>query len=219
MVTFACLCLPCYLHSRYNFNKERATTNFGMPYDYCSIMHYGPYAFSNNRRMAVITRNQVVATCDLFTKGQWHKFLLLLAWYMELPHFIIFAGRIFNHSFSSFPRTFNFPSGPRNTWLTPMSESWTSCMVAPSIAPPTPTAKNLATRTTSANASARSHVRNGLARRGSAPAIVRGSKTFWATDSRLGTMAMASLRAPVVEEQVYKRLKWMNISTNFGWMN
>jgi len=43
---------------RFNFDKKRGTSNFGMPYDYCSIMHYGPYAFSYNRKMAVITRNQ-----------------------------------------------------------------------------------------------------------------------------------------------------------------
>jgi len=43
---------------RFNFDKMRNTNSFGMPYDYCSIMHYGPYAFSNNRKMAVITRNQ-----------------------------------------------------------------------------------------------------------------------------------------------------------------
>jgi len=30
----------------HNFVLDRNTTTFGIPYDYCSIMHYGPYSFS-----------------------------------------------------------------------------------------------------------------------------------------------------------------------------
>merc|ERR1712198_638986 len=31
---------------QHNFVLDRNTDSFGIPYDYCSIMHYGPYSFS-----------------------------------------------------------------------------------------------------------------------------------------------------------------------------
>ena len=39
----------------HNFDKYNASTitSFGVPYDYESIMHYGPYAFSENGQKTI----------------------------------------------------------------------------------------------------------------------------------------------------------------------
>lgn len=44
---------------RYNFEKYRSgqASTLGEPYDKQSIMHYGNYAFSNNRQMTIVSRS------------------------------------------------------------------------------------------------------------------------------------------------------------------
>lgn len=40
------------------YTKEEGATNFGIPYDYCSIMHYGPKYFASNKKFTMLTRDQ-----------------------------------------------------------------------------------------------------------------------------------------------------------------
>jgi len=41
-----------------NFDIQRETNSRGVPYDFCSIMHYGNLAFSNTAHFTILTRNQ-----------------------------------------------------------------------------------------------------------------------------------------------------------------
>jgi len=42
----------------HNFDKHNADyiTSFGLPYDYDSVMHYGPYAFSRDGNRTITPR-------------------------------------------------------------------------------------------------------------------------------------------------------------------
>merc|ERR1711872_532973 len=54
---------------KYAFNIERGQTDFGIPYDYCSIMQYGPTAFSANREFTVLAKD-----FDYQWSLGWHQF-------------------------------------------------------------------------------------------------------------------------------------------------
>ncbi|KAM9851531.1 meprin A subunit beta-like [Aulostomus maculatus] len=41
----------------YNFRKAEDSDTQGVPYDYLSVMHYGPYAFSNGNGTTITTKN------------------------------------------------------------------------------------------------------------------------------------------------------------------
>jgi len=40
------------------YTTEKGATNYGIPYDFCSIMHYGPKYFSSNRKFTMLTKDQ-----------------------------------------------------------------------------------------------------------------------------------------------------------------
>jgi len=54
---------------RYAFDIENGQTDFGIPYDYCSIMQYGPTAFSKNREFTVLAKD-----FDYQWSLGWHQF-------------------------------------------------------------------------------------------------------------------------------------------------
>jgi len=41
----------------HNFDIARGQTNFGIPYDYCSIMQYGPKSFANGKKFTILARD------------------------------------------------------------------------------------------------------------------------------------------------------------------
>ena len=55
-----------------NFKIQKDTDSRGIGYDFCSIMHYGNLAFSNNAHFTILTRDQVAILavgCQRLTGG------------------------------------------------------------------------------------------------------------------------------------------------------
>ena len=51
---------------RYNFNVEHGTSNYSVPYDHCSIMHYGAWSMGMNKFPTMVPKD----TDYLFTMGK-----------------------------------------------------------------------------------------------------------------------------------------------------
>lgn len=56
-LTLAC-CHSCFTGHKHNFNKYNSSsvTDYGVGYDYKSIMHYSAYAFSKNDRTTITAK-------------------------------------------------------------------------------------------------------------------------------------------------------------------